>query len=441
MLAVFVIALSARLAVIAGAAIFHVGYLVGDEQQYIGLAEAVASGRGPESWFPGYGASLYRSTIAFSGPLSFLVWVFGPHLTVGRLMSAVLGAAVAALTVVLARRSLPVGWAFAAGLVPALLPSQVFWSSALLRESDVWLALVVAAIAAGAAARAQRATRVLVFAGAVAACIVLLAEVREQTALEAAWALPLAAVIGWGRRPFVLLGAACLVAVSAPWLGGMGPAGISLVRAAAPNLGTTRTVLSIGADSAFVPHHTETPLPSAPSVVSPKPLGTPKSPRDRAAASPRPTATLARIDNGLPSGPEVKNEGGQRILAGPGGASYVVNDGIGADLRALPRGVVGVLFRPFAWDTAPNTSVLIAKLENIAWYALYALAFVGIWANRQRRDLVAYPFVVSCAILGGAALTEGNVGTAFRHRGQVLWALAVLAAVGLHHLRLLRRAA
>lgn len=38
-------------------------------------------------------------------------------------------------------------------------------------------------------------------------------------------------------------------------------------------------------------------------------------------------------------------------------------------------------------------------------------------------------------MIGIAALTQGNVGTAFRHRGQILWALAILAVVGAGRLR------
>ena len=40
-----------------------------------------------------------------------------------------------------------------------------------------------------------------------------------------------------------------------------------------------------------------------------------------------------------------------------------------------------------------------------------------------------------------SSLFEGNLGTAFRHRGQVLWALAVLAALGAQRLWLRRSGA
>jgi hypothetical protein len=78
--AVFGLALLTRVAVAVLTVVLQAGYLVGDEQQYLGLATFVADGRGAEAWFPGYGQSLYESTLAFSGPLSALFWAFGPHL-------------------------------------------------------------------------------------------------------------------------------------------------------------------------------------------------------------------------------------------------------------------------------------------------------------------------------------------------------------------------
>ena len=48
------------------------------ERQYIELATSVANGHGAEAWFPGYGASLFRTTWSFTGPLSGLYEVLGP---------------------------------------------------------------------------------------------------------------------------------------------------------------------------------------------------------------------------------------------------------------------------------------------------------------------------------------------------------------------------
>jgi hypothetical protein len=58
------------------------------------------------------------------------------------------------------------------------------------------------------------------------------------------------------------------------------------------------------------------------------------------------------------------------------------------------------------------------------------LAALGAWFGRRRRDVVAFPLIATGVVIAAAAVSQGNLGTAFRHRGQVLWALAVLAAIG-----------
>jgi hypothetical protein len=80
---------------------------------------------------------------------------------------------------------------------------------------------------------------------------------------------------------------------------------------------------------------------------------------------------------------------------------------------------------------------LLARIENLEWYVLYALAITGIVASVRRRaarTALAFPLFVMGMLIGIAALTQGNLGTAFRHRDQMLWALALCAAAGLQWL-------
>jgi len=52
--------------------------LAPDAHQYLALAEAVSAGR-LDSFWPGYGPSLYNSTRVFSGQVVFLFDLFGPY--------------------------------------------------------------------------------------------------------------------------------------------------------------------------------------------------------------------------------------------------------------------------------------------------------------------------------------------------------------------------
>jgi hypothetical protein len=109
---------------------------------------------------------------------------------------------------------------------------------------------------------------------------------------------------------------------------------------------------------------------------------------------------------------------------------YVLDNSAGANLEALPRGLVAVLFRPTLVEVAETTTLRLASIENMLWYVLYGLALVGLITARRNLTVFAYPILVSGGVVILAGLTQGNLGTAFRHRGQVLWALALLSAAG-----------
>jgi hypothetical protein len=45
---------------------------------------------------------------------------------------------------------------------------------------------------------------------------------------------------------------------------------------------------------------------------------------------------------------------------------------------------------------------------------------------------MVFPVIVATGIVIQYALSEGNVGTAYRHRGEFVWVVALLAALGAH---------
>ncbi|MDQ3677323.1 MAG: hypothetical protein M3401_11060, partial [Actinomycetota bacterium] len=49
---------------------------------------------------------------------------------------------------------------------------------------------------------------------------------------------------------------------------------------------------------------------------------------------------------------------------------------------------------------------------------------------RRHRRTLAFPVLAGGAILMMYGLTEGNLGTAYRHRGEFVWVVALLAAIG-----------
>jgi hypothetical protein len=76
----------------------------------------------------------------------------------------------------------------------------------------------------------------------------------------------------------------------------------------------------------------------------------------------------------------------------------------------------------------------LARVEALAWYPLVALALFGLGGAWRRRQALAFPILSGCAVLVMYGLTEGNLGTAYRHRGELVWAVVLLATLGAERL-------
>ena len=107
---------------------------------------------------------------------------------------------------------------------------------------------------------------------------------------------------------------------------------------------------------------------------------------------------------------------------------------VGGAATFLPVGLAYFLLAPFPWST---TGVLqrITLPESLVWYALFACA---LWGFRLaiKHDLRRYtvPLAVLLTVTFAYALVEGNVGTAYRHRAQVLPLFFVFSALGMRDL-------
>lgn len=105
-------------------------------------------------------------------------------------------------------------------------------------------------------------------------------------------------------------------------------------------------------------------------------------------------------------------------------------DSVVDDLRYLPRGLTVVLLEPVPWRHGDLT-VRLLQLEMALWYPMLALAAVG-----ARRVLVTMRWSGTLLMLsaGGTlavyALSEGNFGTASRHRIEVLGMVALGTVAG-----------
>ena len=377
--AVFAVALVARTLVALVVYWRFGGSLLLDDATYSEMAATKAAGEAG-AWAP-YVDWLYLRTGVLLVPITGLYALFGPVKLLGQLYVALLGAATAAVTTRLALEAVARRWALAAGLVVALLPSQVLWSSLILKDAGVWLVLSALALVVALAGRADGA-RLVALGGAAAGLLTLLGFLRLHTLVVAGVALVLTAWVGSRHCRVRRVAVAALLAVSIPWLAfGIGPAGIGIVSTStSASLGERRAENARQSNTAVVP-----PAPGA--------AGTPTPPGDELATS---------------------------------------------NLAYLPRGLSVILFEPVPWSSGGPVLLDLARGEALLWYPLLALALVGLTSVRRHLRVAAFPLVVGCGIAVMYALVEGNVGTAYRHRGEVVWVVALGCALGLVQLQRLR---
>ena len=80
-----------------------------------------------------------------------------------------------------------------------------------------------------------------------------------------------------------------------------------------------------------------------------------------------------------------------------------------------------VLFSPFPWQMNSNF-LKIAVLENMVFVVFFMSGVIHIMINRREmKNISCFLFVYLFVCLLVYSVTEGNVGTAYRHRMQYLW--------------------
>lgn len=406
--AVFLAALVARFAVAVVVFATSGGTLFLDDESYASLAADAASGA-DRAWDP-YLDWLYTRTGVLLWPVTGLYEVFGPVVLVGQSYVALLGATAAAMTTLVAREVVPTRWALLAGGIVALLPSQVLWSSLILKDAAVWAMLAGLAVVA-ARMHCAAGRRLVAWAGVAALLFLALAYLRLHTMEVALIAFFVAALVGprAGRTQRAALAGGILMFL--PLLFGMGLAGSTFV-ANAGSLEDRRLNNAAGAVSAIV----DTPPAVKP---SPEPSG---AGTGAGVNGPAKAGSGSGVDDPATVAPAAEEE-----VIGP------ASSGVWGNVRYLPSGLAAAGLRPYPWETRGSESVALklAGIEAFAWYALLLVALVGlVMVVRQRARAMVFPLLV----LGGTwfmyALTEGNLGTAFRHRGEFVWPVAVLVAAG-----------
>lgn len=99
-------------------------------------------------------------------------------------------------------------------------------------------------------------------------------------------------------------------------------------------------------------------------------------------------------------------------------------------LTAIPLGLVYLLFAPFPWQLVSLRQSLTLP-EMIVWWASFPMLVLGLWFSFRYRLRLISPILIFTLMLSLAySVFQGNVGTAYRQRAQLLVFYFIFVAVG-----------
>jgi len=102
----------------------------------------------------------------------------------------------------------------------------------------------------------------------------------------------------------------------------------------------------------------------------------------------------------------------------------------GGAISALPLGLSYLILAPFPWQLA-SVRQMITLPEMVVWWASLPLLVLGLWFTIKYRFREVAPILIFTTLLTLMySILQGNVGTAYRQRAQLLVFYFVFVAVG-----------
>jgi len=424
---VSLVALAGGIHMAAAVAIYSLaphGFITGDDASYYRLASHAAQYIRGGPLDPGYAPPVWGGDAYLFGGFVYLeaalFVMFGPDVRIPLLLNSALAVVAALLIYASAVRLFGGRVGLIAAAVVALYPSLVLWSSLNLKDS---LTIVFATFAVWALVAFAQHPRVLFMLAPFAAAEVLVSlrgYVAATIAIAAALTIAVAA-LPWGQR--VISATVGFLLAAAIVLQSLAAIGVGEANQLLTAFERVRAAMAIGANTAFVPALTPQPSAVAPSAtVAPSAATVAPSTATVApsAATVAPsTATVA------PSAATVDVTAAPTVIDGESPPNRT--------LSYLPIGLAYAVFAPVPLSTR-RIQELITAPEMVWWYVLCLGALVTVWRNRRGWRALAPVVLTAGGLLLVLALTEGNIGTLFRHRGMVVPFVALLAAPALAQL-------
>jgi hypothetical protein len=316
---------------------------------------------------------LWNANYAFLQPSEIAVRLSGGWLGAAVVLTSVIGALLAVLTCRVLVSFVPMRLAIAGALVVGFMPSQIAWSSMLLK--DAFIAVALALMVLAVAWWYQQSNRISVLLGVIPlfVCLLVISRLRAHTLMAVLLALVLAALVLKGSFRILRVGVAIGLFLVVPYLAGVGLGGVSVLQRI-DDMDAQRIAGARGAATAVVP---------IPGVADPG-------------------------------------------VADPGVAERLVNE-----LIYLPSGLKVMLLDPMPWHLGSSPMLIAPFLEHLLWYPLLILTAIGTWRVRNWTPSLTFMVLCGGGILVMWSLTEGNFGTAFRHRTEFVWMIVVLAIIAI----------
>jgi hypothetical protein len=392
-------------------------FLGPDEGTYASLTKWIGESK-PASEFPAYGKGLYLSGRAMIVPASVFYRAGVNELDAVRLVASIYGFCTLAMVVLMILKlcgfSEPRGTnqvknenlIAAMILIFAFLPSHFVWSNLGLRESATEFWLITTFIAFFVIFHHKKKITVpslLVLTGS----IVFTFSSRPQVG----WVLGVAIIayltcnVKQVNTYFALPAVLCAVVLgSALNLGSTGSTPNLGSTGSTPNLGSTGSTPNLGSTGSTA-GRIFSPLFEAGEIVEYK-----QEVNQLDAASVIKTQSCPRETPSLASAPPTKFD------------TYF------CIVWRAPYMVSTFLFRPILGVDVTSTSSLLAAFENLIWVGFFLTVF-GLIIRRRRitflNPLLPTIIFLSLYVLGASAY-QGNMGTGFRHKSLILWAVLLV---------------
>jgi len=134
----------------------------------------------------------------------------------------------------------------------------------------------------------------------------------------------------------------------------------------------------------------------------------------------------------------------RRNYLAAGGSAFLTNieyNNLGQMLQFMPLGLFYFLFSPFP-GVADNVMLLFSSLENIFFYIIFIFAIGGIYKiiKDKKFHFAYFMFLIILLISLFYSVIEANMGTAYRHKMQILPFLIIFASYRISKLKLIRPA-